>query len=1027
MPTRHTPRAARLPLSVSQRAVRKKKDVQRELLALRKEVRRLGVQLRSGRTNKGTDRLHAILRHASVVDLSEDAILTKTLAGRIVDWNQGAERLYGYRTSEIVGKSVKTLMPFDQRRQFDHIMRLIRRGERVKEFETLRRKKNGELIPVSLTVSPVKDETGRIIGACSIARDLSARKEIERSLAESERQMSIITNALPVFIAYVDADRRVRFVNSMYENLYGKPRSYFVGKTLRQVEGAAVYREVKSKVDAVLQGKKTSFERIARVMGKSFPLLVSYTPHRDATTKKVRGFIIHAIDISDRVRAEEELRKSRDQLAVILRGVADGITLVNTEGEFVYVNDKAVELIGYPNAKALLRQPARDVFAQFDVRDADGKRLDACKLPGRRALVGEESELLIRAKLPSGGEEHWAYYKALPVFDAHGKVQYALNIFHDVTDQKRNEDALKFLSHASNILASSLDYQTTLASVARLVVPHFADWCSIELLDTDGHMRNVAVAHIDPEKLRWAKEIGRRYAPDPHAEQGVPHVMRTGEAELYPTITDAMLRQGARNAEHLGILRTVGMRSVMIVPLTIRGKTLGAISFILAESDRRYTKQDLSLAEELAQRAALAVENSRLYLDAQEEIAERRRAEEVVRMLNNELEKRVFERTAELKAANRDLKNEIAVRVEAEMKDKANLLRIKGVIDNLPMGAVATDEHQHILHVNERFCWLFNLDVSAASLIGKPGRIISEMIRPYLKEPDRYMQMLMSAITHDVEQLDQEILLADGRILSGDFLTIAVDGASRGLVFLFRDVTHEKRIDAAKSEFMSLASHQLRTPLTTVRWALGRLNKSQSEQELSESQHSMLTAAKNATQLMAETINAMLTISRIEAGQIDVKREAVDLRKLVEDIRQESQPEFAWKEQTFVIDAPQPIEIRTDTQLLKEVLSNLIRNALKYTDEHGRVSVRLATDHDRLRVDVEDTGVGIPLHQQERVFQKFFRADNAISKEPDGTGLGLYLAAITVSLLGGSITFSSEEGQGTVFSVFLPLDSPTPL
>ncbi len=1025
MPTRLTPRAARPSSPARRRAARKTKDARREALALHREVRQLRAQIRGGRSGKNAGRPRSILRHSSVVDLSEDAILTKTLAGQIVDWNKGAERLYGYRASEVAGKSVKILMPRAQRYEFERIMRQIRRGERVKEFETLRRKKNGDVIPVSLTVSPVKDDTGEIIGACSIARDLTERKKIERSLAESEQQMSIITNALPVFIAYVDASRRFRFVNSPYEGLYGKPRSFFIGKTIRQVIGAAAYRDVKPNVDAALRGKKVSFERIPTETGMERPLLISYTPHRDEGTRGVLGFIIHAIDISDRVRAEEELRNSRDQLAVILRGVADGITLLNADREFIYVNERAAALIGYPQAKELLRQSARDVLARFEIHDADGRPIEKSRLPASRALAGEECEMLIRARAAGGGEERWAQYKALPVFDAQGRVQYALNIFHDVTEQKRNEDALKFLSDASNILASSLDYQTTLATVARLVVPHFADWCSIDLLDTDGQMHNVAVAHVDPEKLRWAKAIGQRYPADPRARQGLPNVMRTGKSELYATVTDTMLRQAATNDAHLKVLRAVGMRSVMIVPLTIRGKTLGAISFISAESDRQYARQDLALAEDLAQRAALAVENSRLYLDAQEEIAERKRAEEAVRTLNDELEKRVLERTAELKAANRDLKNEIAVRVEAEMKDKANLLRIKGVIDNLPMGAVATDEQQRILHANQRFCRLFNLDVSAASLIGKPGRLIIDMIRPHLKDPRRYMALLQTAIARNVEQLDQEILLADGRILSGDFLTIAVDGESRGLVFLFRDVTHEKRIDAAKSEFMSLASHQLRTPLTTVRWALGRLNKS--EQQLSETQRGMLSAAKNATQLMAETINAMLTISRIEAGQIDVKREAVDLRRLVEDIRLESQPEFAWKEQAFVVEAPQRMEVRTDMQLLKEVLSNLIRNAFKYTDEKGRVSVRVSQDRERVRIDIEDTGVGIPLHQQDRVFQKFFRADNAISKEPDGTGLGLYLVSITVSLLGGSITFSSEEGRGTVFSVFLPYDSPTPL
>ncbi len=835
--------------------------------------------------------------YASVVELSEDAIFIKTLSGKIVDWNKSAEQMYGYTAKQILGKHVNTLIPADRQNEFDVIMSHIRKGRPVEHFETIRRRRDGQYINVSVSVSPIKDDAGIVIAACSIARN-----------------------------------------------------------------------------------------------------------------------------ITDRIRMENELQRSYDQLAVILRGVAEGITLQRPDGSLLYANDKAAELIGYPSVEALLTDSVANIMQKFDLKDADGNPVALTDMPGRKALLGEESEKMLSFRVLATGEERWSLYKSLPVLDRKGEVEYALNIFQDITEQKRNENVLRFLSDASNILASSLDYQTTLVSVARLVVPRFADWCSVDLVDETGAIHNVAVEHVDRKKVQWAKELNKKNASDPNAEQGVARVMRTGKSELYPLITDDLLRQSIKDEKQLRIVKEIGMKSVMIVPLLIRGKTLGAIVFVSAESDRSYTQSDLALAEDLAQRAALAVENSRLYLEAQEEITERKRAESEVRTLNNELEKRVIERTSELKAANRDLKNEIAVRTEAEVKDKANLQRLKGAIDNLPMAAIATDEQQKILHVNQRFCRMFNLDMSADTLIGKSGQEVISMLQKQLREPERYVALLKIAILQNVEQLGQEIVLVDGRILSSDFLSIMVDDVNRGLLFLFRDITHEKRIDAAKSEFMSLASHQLRTPLTTVRWALGRLNKT--EKNLDDAQRSMLTAAKNATQLMAETINAMLTISRIEAGQIKVKHESIDVREMIESIQRESEAEFSWKEQLFSIEVLQKHDVHSDRLLLKEVLSNLLRNAFKYTEERGRVDVRITDDNGRMRIDVQDTGVGIPLHQQERVFQKFFRADNAISKEPDGTGLGLYLVFITVALLGGTITFSSEEGKGTTFSVFLSYDIP---
>jgi PAS domain S-box-containing protein len=188
-----------------------------------------------------------------------------------------------------------------------------------------------------------------------------------------------------------------------------------------------------------------------------------------------------------------------------------------------------------------------------------------------------------------------------------------------------------YLAEASEILASSLDYQATLTSVARLVVPRLADWCAIDMLEEDGSITQLAVSHNDPGKGAWGRELRRRYPPDPDASQGVPRVLRSGKPEFYPEVTDEALAAAARDAEHLRIMREVGITSVMILPLVARGRTLGAKTLATAESGRRYGVGDLALAEDLARRAALAVDNARLYREAQREIAERERTEEELR------------------------------------------------------------------------------------------------------------------------------------------------------------------------------------------------------------------------------------------------------------------------------------------------------------------------------------------------------------------------------------------------------------
>ena len=186
---------------------------------------------------------------------------------------------------------------------------------------------------------------------------------------------------------------------------------------------------------------------------------------------------------------------------------------------------------------------------------------------------------------------------------------------------QRDQQRQTFLAEATAMLASSLDYELTLQSVAFLAVPIIADWCSVYVASEDGaSIEQLAVAHQDPEKVARIHELQRRYPPDPDAPRGVWNVLRTGQAEFYPQVTEELLAAVARNEEHLRLLKEIGFTSAMMVPLTARGRVIGAMSFIAAESRRRYDPEgDLTLALELARRAAIAIDNSRLYHQVQQQ------------------------------------------------------------------------------------------------------------------------------------------------------------------------------------------------------------------------------------------------------------------------------------------------------------------------------------------------------------------------------------------------------------------------
>jgi signal transduction histidine kinase len=178
-----------------------------------------------------------------------------------------------------------------------------------------------------------------------------------------------------------------------------------------------------------------------------------------------------------------------------------------------------------------------------------------------------------------------------------------------------NEERRRLLDAAGRVLASSLDYETTVTTVARLAVPHFADWCAVDLLMGDD-IERLAVAHCDPDKARWVQEVGGKLQASPEMDAGVPAVIRTGEPQFAPIVTDEMLVKVARDADHLAVLRSVGIHSAMIVPIATRGMILGALTLVSSHSERRFDEADLATAEALGRRAAVAIDNARLYRSA---------------------------------------------------------------------------------------------------------------------------------------------------------------------------------------------------------------------------------------------------------------------------------------------------------------------------------------------------------------------------------------------------------------------------
>jgi PAS domain S-box-containing protein len=318
--------------------------------------------------------------------------------------------------------------------------------------------------------------------------------------------------------------------------------------------------------------------------------------------------------LASRGRAEDQRRL----LEAVFAGIQDGITLQDRAGRIVFANASAARMIGFDSPEALMAASPGAILENFEVLDEEGQPFAPGKLPARAILDGAQAGqgALLRYRRGPGGQWRWSTVEAYPLRDANGTVVQAINVFRDVTAERSAEERDRFLLAVVDELTSSLDYEATLAALARLAVPTLADWCAVDILES-GKPKRVATAHVDPTKVQAVAEIARRYPPDPNATVGTAEVMRTGRAQLISRIPRELITSRAVDAEHLRLIDELDLRSFMAVPLVVGTKVLGAITLAMAESQRIYTESDLAFARSLADRAALAIENARLFREVE--------------------------------------------------------------------------------------------------------------------------------------------------------------------------------------------------------------------------------------------------------------------------------------------------------------------------------------------------------------------------------------------------------------------------
>lgn len=404
------------------------------------------------------------------------------------------------------------------------------------------------------------------------------------------------------------------------------------------------------------------------------------------------------------------------------------------------------------------------------------------------------------------------------------------------------------------------------------------------------------------------------------------------------------------------------------------------------------------------------------------DISERKRYEEIIKRRNRRLEQlnRAQKTTQEaLLHAMEDLQ---------QAQNEINLERVKdqAILENIGEGLIAVDSDGKIMRVNKTaetlLGWkaedLQNHLVTGLTMLDAEGQIIPPSARPI------YF-VLRNGKIMGPSFAEYYFVRKDGRKLPLGLTVspIKLHGRIIGAIEIFRDVSKEQEIDRAKTEFVSIASHQLRTPLGISKWYLEAVKEEGYLGQIPRAGQDYLSQVYKSNERVLSVVRDLLSVSRIDQGRIKDNPKMTDLSRLVRTTIQEMRP-LAIKKKVklqLTVRRSDVTHVYIDPLRFHEVLQNLIANAIEYTPSDGRVRVTLDNHHDQFRISVKDTGIGISPEDQKNLFTKFFRSEKGASSNTDGSGLGLYVVKSYVEDWGGKVSVISREGRGSRFIITLPL------
>ncbi|HVZ88594.1 MAG TPA: GAF domain-containing sensor histidine kinase [Polyangia bacterium] len=594
----------------------------------------------------------------------------------------------------------------------------------------------------------------------------------------------------------------------------------------------------------------------------------------------------------------------------------------------------------------------------------------------------------------------------------------------------------RFLISAGAALSESLDYERTLQRVAELAVPDIADWCTVSVVDAQGAAKRVAIVHADPGKHDLVAEYKQKFPPDEHRNGLLADVLRRRTASLLMKVTDQDLIDAAQTDDHLRVMRGLGCASCVMVPMIVRGEVLGVISLVRGADRPAYGQADLELAEELAHRSALAVDNARLFRETRRRAETMRFFAEASTLLSSSLDYvSICERLAHLVvpsfadwcgvelAEDGDLRSVAIAHVDSAKVAAAREMRRLYPPDPAsprgPHAVIRTGRAELIPVITDEMMARGASSEAQLRFLREIG-LRSVLIVPLMagRRPIGVLSLVWAESGRQYTEDDLDMMRELARRAG-----LAVENAR-----LYEEARSAVRL---RDEFLSIASHELKTPLTSLRLKVDGILRA-----TAPSARTPADPAKLRTRVLGvdkqlgrltELVDALLDVSRAASGQLQLRVDDVDLTAVVLGVAERVKDDLAAAGCSLSVvmsDASgrgkggqSPIHGRWDRLRLDEVVTNFLSNAMKY-GAGKPIQIRITATATHATIEVEDHGIGIAPEDQARIFNRFARV---VSPEHyGGFGLGLWIVKVLVEAMGGTVGVRSVVGQGSVFSAELP-------